>query len=155
MVSVAGWVDCTRPAGGNNRACAGILAFHPRSIPMPFNELTPDEIRVIVHRGTEAPYTGRFYRHKAGGTYVCRRCETPLYRSVDKFESGCGWPSFDDEVPGAVERRPDADGHRVEIVCASCGGHLGHVFEGERFTPKDVRHCVNSVSLDFRPADTK
>ena len=151
MVSVNARAICTR--SGNNRVHAGILGFHPHSNPMPFNELTPEETRVIVHRGTEAPYTGRFYRHKDDGTYVCRRCETPLYRSADKFDSGCGWPSFDDEVPGAVERRPDPDGRQVEIVCASCGGHLGHVFDGERFTPKDVRHCVNSVSLDFRPAD--
>lgn len=118
-------------------------------------ELTPEEERVIVYKGTERPFTGKFNDFHEKGTYVCKRCRAPLYDSDDKFKSSCGWPSFDEEIKGAVKRIPDADGQRTEIVCAACNAHLGHVFLGEGFTAKNTRHCVNSVSMDFIPAGTK
>src|SRR5665647_3795156 len=109
-------------------------------------ELTPEEKSVIVDKSTEMPFTGKYFAFWDKGTYVCKRCRTLLYRSENKFEAGCGWPSFDDEIPGAVKRIPDPDGLRTEIQCTTCGAHLGHVFTGERFTQKNTRHCVNSVS---------
>lgn len=118
---------------------------------MEYNKLTPEEERIIINKGTEYPFTGEYLNNKKSGTYVCKRCNAPLYKSEDKFDSQCGWPSFDDEIPGAVKRIPDPDGMRTEIVCANCGAHLGHVFLGEGFTNKQTRHCVNSVSLKFIP----
>jgi peptide methionine sulfoxide reductase msrA/msrB len=119
---------------------------------LPYNDLSKSESSVIDNKGTEKPFTGKYTGHREKGTYICKKCGAALYYSSAKFESDCGWPSFDDEIKGAVNRSPDPDGIRTEITCASCGAHLGHVFTGERMTPKNIRHCVNSVSLDFVPA---
>ncbi len=116
---------------------------------MVLNNLTKEETRVIENKGTEAPYSGKYNDFGEDGVFTCKRCNTPLYNSKSKFSSGCGWPSFDDEISGAVEHTRDADGMRVEITCKACGGHLGHVFKGEGFTQKNTRHCVNSLSLGF------
>lgn len=117
-----------------------------------YNKLTPQEESVLIYKNTDRPFTGEYYQKTDKGVYVCRQCNNPLYRSEDKFESHCGWPSFDDEIPGAVIRVPDADGMRTEIICANCKGHLGHVFTGEGFTDKDTRHCVNTSSIQFYPS---
>ncbi len=113
--------------------------------------LTPEEERVILRQGTEPPFSGRYWRHAEDGSYVCRQCGQALFTSDQKFDSECGWPSFDEAIPGTVRERPDPDGRRTEIVCARCGGHLGHVFRGERLTDKNTRFCVNSLSLAFEP----
>ena len=114
-----------------------------------YNKLTPQEEMVIVHKGTERPFTGEYDNFYKPGSYACRRCNAELYRSDDKFDGHCGWPAFDQAVPGAVKQLPDPDGYRVEIECANCGGHLGHVFVGEGFTKTNTRHCVNSLSMRF------
>jgi methionine-R-sulfoxide reductase len=116
-----------------------------------YEKLSSEEKRVIEEKGTEMPFTGKYYAFWQKGAFICKRCRSPLYRSENKFEADCGWPSFDDKIPGAVKRLTDPDGVRTEIQCANCGAHLGHVFVGEHFTEKNTRHCVNSISMDFIP----
>ncbi|MFC1649651.1 methionine-R-sulfoxide reductase [Patescibacteria group bacterium] len=118
---------------------------------MKLNKLTKKEKKIILSKGTEAPFSGEFDSFFESGVYVCRQCNSPLYVSEDKFDARCGWPAFDNEISGAVKRMPDTDGKRTEILCKNCGGHLGHVFEGEKLTKKNTRHCVNSISLKFIP----
>ena len=118
---------------------------------MPYNPLTPAEQNIIEHKGTETPFSGEYDDFYQEGTFICRRCDSPLFSSKAKFDAGCGWPAFDAHFPDAVTRLPDADGHRVEIQCSHCGAHLGHVFTGEQLTDKNTRHCVNSLSLRFVP----
>ena len=114
-----------------------------------YNPLTAEEKYIIEHKGTERPFTGEYDDFYESGSYICRKCNAELYRSADKFDAHCGWPAFDKEVPGAVKHLPDPDGHRIEVECANCGGHLGHVFMGEGFTPTNARHCINSISMKF------
>ena len=125
------------------------------STTMKYNELNELERSVIEGKGTERPFTGIYNKFEEKGTYVCKKCNTPLYRSADKFDAHCGWPSFDDEIKGAVKRTTDTDGSRTEITCTNCGAHLGHVFIGEGLTKNNTRHCVNSVSLNFLPEPKK
>ena len=128
---------------------ATVMLVYSNGDKMQYKQLTPEEARVILQKGTEYPFTGIYNDHKEDGIYKCKQCGTPLFESKSKFNSGSGWPSFDDAIPNAVKEIPDIDGRRTEIVCAVCGAHLGHVFKGEGFTDKETRHCVNSISLDF------
>lgn len=139
IISIAGCTQTTPRISDNLNKAMG------------YKELTKEEEHIILHKGTEPPYSGKYEKHNEPGTYICKRCGVSLFRSDNKFDAHCGWPSFDDEIQGAVKQIPDTDGMRTEIVCSNCGAHLGHVFTDEGFTPKNTRHCVNSVSLDFIP----
>ena len=117
------------------------------------NRLTEEEADVIEHKGTESPFTGEYDDFFKDGVFICRRCNSPLFSSKSKYDAGCGWPAFDENYPDAVKRLEDEDGHRTEIRCSNCDGHLGHVFEGEEQTEKNTRHCVNSLSIRFIPLE--
>jgi peptide methionine sulfoxide reductase msrA/msrB len=129
-----------------------VMNISAREVEMDYRKLTEEEKRIIENKGTEHPFSGKYHDHFQSGIYKCKRCGAALFKSEDKFQSGCGWPSFDDEIPGAVTRKPDPDGFRTEIICSNCAAHLGHVFTGEQYTAKNTRHCVNSISLVFEPA---
>lgn len=125
------------------------------NVTMPYNKLTPQEEDIIEGQGTETPFSGEYDDFYEDGTFICKKCNAPLFSSQTKFDAGCGWPSFDEEYPNSLKRLPDPDGARTEIQCTNCGAHLGHEFKGEKLTEKDTRHCVNSLSIKFIPKDQK